>query len=550
MMAHTFDIDCIDRSFPGWSDWLRKHTTECTVSEADAGPSKSNIEVVIGNFAKPQQDDLDGNKSHHEWTCYVRPVLAEDVLEIASVTFYLDPTFNPHEVTVKACDDSNSFSISRKGWGIFDIGIEIKNIDGGTHRFVHSLSFDSEGKEATMQLPSVCSTRSPMAQRKQHPVMNGVPEALMHGIEGVGSGWNPPIVTLASDEEARPGYDSMKAEEYHDDPETLQKKITVLADLIRKSQHFVTYTGAGISTSSGIGDYASKGRKSAANAVIAKAGKVSHLDASPTLAHFTLAALHREGYLKHWVQQNHDGLPQKAGYPQHALNEIHGAWFDPSNPVVPMAGSLRDDLCDWMCQEEKDADLVLAMGTSLCGMNADRMVETPGGKRIRHKIGFGAVIVGFQRTRLDKVASLRIFASIDEVMLLLARELTLAVNPAQFAPSTPPADYTFDVPYNKDGEPCQGGKMQLCLAAGTKVKLTGGPGKGFVGKVTRTPTTARRSGQQSYRYAHQYAYEMEFPCTREGSKHFGKGKRTYALGAWMIDEAVRGKLHVLPIVNA
>ena len=51
---------------------------------------------------------------------------------------------------------------------------------------------------------------------------------------------------------------------------------------------------------------------------------------------------------RHWVQQNHDGLPQKAGYPQQHLNEIHGAWFDPSNPVVPMSGTLREDLMTWL----------------------------------------------------------------------------------------------------------------------------------------------------------------------------------------------------------
>jgi len=48
-----------------------------------------------------------------------------------------------------------------------------------------------------------------------------------------------------------------------------------------------------------------------------------------------MVALHRAGHLKHWVQQNHDSLPQKAGYPQHALNEIHGSLHDPSNPVRP-----------------------------------------------------------------------------------------------------------------------------------------------------------------------------------------------------------------------
>jgi hypothetical protein len=38
-----------------------------------------------------------------------------------------------------------------------------------------------------------------------------------------------------------------------------------------------------------------------------------------------------------------------------------GAWFDPSNPVVPMSGSLRDDLLAWLAEEEESCDLVSAI---------------------------------------------------------------------------------------------------------------------------------------------------------------------------------------------
>ena len=137
------------------------------------------------------------------------------------------------------------------------------------------------------------------------------------------------------------------------------------------------------------------------------------MEAEPTFSHFVLGALHKEGYLKSWVQQNHDGLPQKAGFSQACLNEIHGAWFDPSNPVVPMDGSLRSDLFQWMLDEEQKADLVIALGTSLSGMNADRMVETPSKKFLRNQ-GLGSIIIGFQKTKMDHLASLRIFANIDK----------------------------------------------------------------------------------------------------------------------------------------
>ena len=39
-----------------------------------------------------------------------------------------------------------------------------------------------------------------------------------------------------------------------------------------------------------------------------------------------------------------------------------------------MNGNLRGDLFEWLREWEERADLVLVLGTSLSGMNADRMV--------------------------------------------------------------------------------------------------------------------------------------------------------------------------------
>ena len=51
--------------------------------------------------------------------------------------------------------------------------------------------------------------------------------------------------------------------EYFDSPELLDKKVTQLATMILESKHFSTFTGAGISTASGIPDY-----RSGANTVL------------------------------------------------------------------------------------------------------------------------------------------------------------------------------------------------------------------------------------------------------------------------------------------
>ena len=54
-------------------------------------------------------------------------------------------------------------------------------------------------------------------------------------------------------------------------------------------------------------------------------GSVNRLDAKPSLSHRALASLERCGFVHHCVTLNHDRLAQKAGFPQHQLNEVAGA---------------------------------------------------------------------------------------------------------------------------------------------------------------------------------------------------------------------------------
>ena len=113
-----------------------------------------------------------------------------------------------------------------------------------------------------------------------------------------------------------------------------------------------------------------------------------------------------------------------------AINEIHGAWYDPSNPVVKFSGTLRDDCWAQMEDWEDKMDLSLTLGTSLSGMSADCMASTPGEKFMtflaregytRESEGIdmrscpilGTVIVNLQKTQFDHIASLRIFAKVS-----------------------------------------------------------------------------------------------------------------------------------------
>ena len=83
-----------------------------------------------------------------------------------------------------------------------------------------------------------------------------------HGFLG-DSSWKGPRLAVECDEMNRIGYDGAKAHEYLDHTSVLKEKVKVLANMIRESKNMIVYSGAGISTASGIGDYATKaGKKS------------------------------------------------------------------------------------------------------------------------------------------------------------------------------------------------------------------------------------------------------------------------------------------------
>ena len=552
----SLSVDEIKRINPGLSQFY-----EMEMLRESKEPDSSALEITVGNTCiENRSSDLHS----FTWTLTVVPSNADLVKQ---VKFELHPTFKPSTVIM----DSEPYEIQRTGWGTFEVEIVVSTVTGQEHKLSHLLSF-KEPTSARHAFPqsrfagptdSITDTSSP-PKGSNRPTMTGVSEEGMHGHDGVGNDWKAPYMITECHKRARPAYSSMKAHEYSEQPDTLRKKVKMLARMLKQSKHCIAYTGAGISTSSGIDDYASsKTGKSAATGSGAGRHRPSSkkgLNAEPTFAHYTLTALSHErngSILKHWVQQNHDGLPQKAGFPQSAINEIHGAWFDPSNPVVPMDGSLRDDLYHWLLKEEKETDLVLTMGTSLCGMNADRLVETASRKRLEMNMGLGSVIIGFQRTRLDELCSLRIFARIDEVMLLLAREMDLDFGPkpltsynafeaaedaTQRSKSSQPHEWMYELPYDREGKLQQGTdvpKIRLDLSAGAEIMLTAGPGKGYCGTVHRTPSKAGKD----------FAWTIRCPCTRENSPEQGKKMQLYALGAWFIDEALEGRLAMLPIVN-
>ena len=52
--------------------------------------------------------------------------------------------------------------------------------------------------------------------------------------------------------------EALKSAEYHDSLDTVINEALRIADLIGNAKHYLAFTGAGISTSAGIGDYKGK----------------------------------------------------------------------------------------------------------------------------------------------------------------------------------------------------------------------------------------------------------------------------------------------------
>mmetsp|Transcript_22138 Transcript_22138/g.56557 ORF Transcript_22138/g.56557 Transcript_22138/m.56557 type:complete len:258 (+) Transcript_22138:707-1480(+) len=235
--------------------------------------------------------------------------------------------------------------------------------------------------------------------------------------------------------------------------------------------------------------------------------------------------------------ENHDSLPQKAGFPQRALNEIHGSMHDPANPIVPYEGTLRDDLFEWLHAWQSQTDLVLALGTSLSGFNVDSVAETAAAHSGADG-SLGLVIVNLQQTSYDAGCALRIFAHIDDVMERLAIELDLEhlVHPMdhvfipQLADGALIAEDVLRIPFDGlTGEHAPDDPKRWTiwdLRVGRKVRLTGGMYKGDIG------TVMEKRPDGAYRIRFVDSFHPTFKVKRRPFSLW--------LGCWWLQEATHG----------
>eukprot|EP01060_Flectonema_neradi_P017844 TRINITY_DN246_c0_g1_i1.p1 TRINITY_DN246_c0_g1~~TRINITY_DN246_c0_g1_i1.p1 ORF type:complete len:490 (+),score=115.71 TRINITY_DN246_c0_g1_i1:60-1472(+) len=145
--------------------------------------------------------------------------------------------------------------------------------------------------------------------------------------------------------------DASRVAEHHESREGLEKKVDTLKKMVEESKYTVFYTGAGVSTSAGVGDYRGPSgawtqrriaqlRRENTNSAKAELQKlldeqakekqkatknVGSLDAQPTFCHMAIAKMIQTKRAHYCITTNLDGIFRKAGLKQHTeLCFLHG----------------------------------------------------------------------------------------------------------------------------------------------------------------------------------------------------------------------------------
>lgn len=272
---------------------------------------------------------------------------------------------------------------------------------------------------------------------------------------------------VLSDVERRALMEADDTAEYFDADAEVAAAAMKVAELMRMHQgHVCIYTGAGISTSAGIGDYRGKTGKWTTEATGAAGAAdeddgVPYEELRPTYTHEALTKLVDLGLVQHIITQNCDGLDRLSGTkaPQH-LSELHGNVYmevcqdcgqeyerdfyvlddEATGPHTEVCaacglnhftgrhctlcdGKLRDTIINFrdMLNAKlelnaescaKQAHFMLALGSTIAVHPAARLVG------LSRKPGFEVAIVNRQLTEFDgkKKLKTRVFGDADDFM--------------------------------------------------------------------------------------------------------------------------------------
>jgi NAD-dependent SIR2 family protein deacetylase len=217
---------------------------------------------------------------------------------------------------------------------------------------------------------------------------------------------------------------------------TADKKIQRLAQWLYESRYPVVFTGAGISTDSGLPDFRGPdGLWTRRDKGLPPKAMSRPWDAvEPNSGHYAIAELQKLGKLKFLISQNVDNLHLKSGIRPELLAELHGNMtrlrckrceqtFDSAagatdcrcggalvSSVVDFGQTLPQKDLNLSFEHSRQCDLFLVVGSSL--------VVTPAAQMPREALMAGArlVIVNQGDTPFDSRAHLRFHEKIGDVL--------------------------------------------------------------------------------------------------------------------------------------
>src|SRR5215203_5042451 len=212
----------------------------------------------------------------------------------------------------------------------------------------------------------------------------------------------------------------------------LKEHIETIARWVLKGEHIVAFTGAGVSTDSGIPDFRGPDgvwtRRDAG--LPPPQWRVSPGLVKPNASHLSLVELQRLGTLQFLITQNTDNLHRRSGIRPELLAELHGngqlvrclgcdrlytrrevGWdtnrwgpgYRTQNPLPQKELELAD-------QHARQCDLMLVLGSSLMVNPAASLV----GLALRS--GARVVLANRGKTPYDEVVTLRVWTGIGEVI--------------------------------------------------------------------------------------------------------------------------------------
>ncbi len=225
----------------------------------------------------------------------------------------------------------------------------------------------------------------------------------------------------------------------------LEKRIETLAKMLFKARYPVFFTGAGISTESGLPDFRGpEGLWTRRDKGLPPRTEDQPWDkADPNSGHMALVELQKMGKLKFLISQNVDNLHLKSGIPFDLLAELHGnisrvrcrkcqRTYDRSleKKMCDCGGALVSSVVDFgqslpakdlslSFEQATKSDLFVVVGSSL--------VVTPAADMPLEALRVGAklAIINAGETPFDSMAHLRFHEQVGEVLPPVVKHLKI-----------------------------------------------------------------------------------------------------------------------------